>query len=219
MSTIRGDIRLICFDLGGVLVRICRGWAEACDRAGVPNRLQDGEATWQRIHLALSDYEVGRIDSAEMVRRIAAITDGSETAHVERIIEAWLIDLYPGTAELIADIHAAGLPTACLSNTNDWHWRIMADDARFTPLGTLTHRYASHLVRSRKPEPAIYQHVETELSLPGESIVFFDDLPANIEAAAGRGWQGVLVDHAGDTVGQMRQHLESIKVLTPERGS
>jgi len=213
MPSADSPIRLVCFDLGGVLVRICRGWPEACDRAGVANRLADDEATWHRVHLALSDYEVGRIDSSEMTRRLAAVTDGSTPADIERIITAWLVGLYDGVGELIASIHDAGLPTACLSNTNDWHWRMMDREDRFAPLRTLRHRYASHLVRSRKPEPGIYQHVETELRLPGESIVFFDDLPANIDAATRRGWQGVVVDHDADTVKQMRGHLRSIGVL------
>src|SRR5688572_14461546 len=29
------SVRLVCFDLGGVLVRIARGWDDACRRAGV----------------------------------------------------------------------------------------------------------------------------------------------------------------------------------------
>lgn len=211
--TAASPIRLVCFDLGGVLVRICRGWAEACQRAAVPNHLRDDEATWHRIHLALSDYEVGRIDSDTMLQRMADVTDGSTVEEIGKIVDAWLIDLYDGVGELVDEIHSAGLPTACLSNTNDWHWQLMDRDARFADLQRLTHRFASHQIRSRKPEPGIYEHVETVLELPGESIVFFDDLLTNIEAAADRGWQGVIVDHTSETVDQIRAYLKSIGVL------
>lgn len=207
-------VRLVCFDLGGVLVRICRGWAEACERAGVPVRLDADHAdTWRRIHVALSDYEVGNIDSAAMIARLVAASNGHDAEHIERIIDAWLIDLYDGVAELIRAIHAAGVPTACLSNTNDWHWRIMDSQPRFAALRTLRHRFASHLARCRKPEPAIFQHLEDRLSLTGEAIVFFDDLPENIEAAAERGWRGFVVDPAADPVQQMTGHLRGLGVL------
>ncbi len=31
-------IRLVCFDLGGVVIRICRTWAEGCAAAGLEVR-------------------------------------------------------------------------------------------------------------------------------------------------------------------------------------
>ena len=33
--------RVVCFDLGGVLVRICRSWDEACGHARLPYRLPE----------------------------------------------------------------------------------------------------------------------------------------------------------------------------------
>ena len=33
--------RTVCFDLGGVIVRICRSWEEGCHRAGVSLRDHD----------------------------------------------------------------------------------------------------------------------------------------------------------------------------------
>ena len=64
---------LICFDLGGVLVRICRSWDEGCAAAEVPIRpfevdedhlatrraliasLQRGDLEDTEFHAALSD--------------------------------------------------------------------------------------------------------------------------------------------------------------------
>jgi putative hydrolase of the HAD superfamily len=42
-----------------------------------------------------------------------------------------------------------------------------------------------------KPNPAIYQMLQTRYRLPPESIVFIDDLHANVQAAQDLGWNGV----------------------------
>lgn len=39
-----------------------------------------------------------------------------------------------------------------------------------------------------KPDPEFYIKIEQELSLPGEAILFWDDLPHNVEAARQQGW-------------------------------
>jgi hypothetical protein len=45
-----------------------------------------------------------------------------------------------------------------------------------------------------------------------EDIVFFDVLPANVDAARAAGWSAFLVDHAGDTVQQMRRELANLGI-------
>lgn len=42
-----------------------------------------------------------------------------------------------------------------------------------------------------KPNPAIYQLLQNRYQLPAESIVFIDDMHANVQAAQDLGWQGV----------------------------
>ncbi len=42
-----------------------------------------------------------------------------------------------------------------------------------------------------KPNPAIYQMLQTRYQLPPESIVFIDDLHANVQVAQDLGWKGV----------------------------
>jgi putative hydrolase of the HAD superfamily len=46
-------------------------------------------------------------------------------------------------------------------------------------------------VRLSKPDPAIYQLLQSRYQLRPESLVFIDDLHANVLAAQGLGWQGV----------------------------
>jgi len=105
--------------------------------------------------------------------------------------------------------------TACLSNTNERHWDTVNDagSAHHVPLHTLDHLFASHLIGQRKPDGAIYEHVERAVGVPGGAILFFDDTEANVDAALRRGWHAVRIDPAEAPVQQMRRHLRHHRVL------
>ena len=46
----------------------------------------------------------------------------------------------------------------------------------------------------RKPDPRIYDHLLKELGLPGDEVVFLDDIGANLKAARKKGIQTIQVD-------------------------
>ena len=79
---------------------------------------------------------------------------------------------------------------------------------------TAVPRFASHLARLRKPDEALFAHVERVAGVPAESIVFFDDLRDNVVAAERRGWRGHWIDPALDEpIGQIRHHLRAHELL------
>lgn len=214
MSAIPAE--LICFDLGRVLVRICEGWADACQRAEVPVAPDAGHPTVKaELGAAVEALEVGAIDLAAFGARVAPLAEGMTPDHVAAAVHVYLRGLYPGVAELLDELHASGLATACLSNTNATHWRIMfeAPEAEFIPLGRLHHRFASHLVGARKPAASVYEHVERTTGIEAGRIVFFDDLAENVEAARARGWRAHRVDPADPPAPQMRLALQAEGVL------
>jgi putative hydrolase of the HAD superfamily len=108
-----------------------------------------------------------------------------------------------------------GVETACLSNTNALHWVTLtqAPPGPFSVVSELGHRFASHLLRSSKPDPGMYEALESSLGVAPERIVFFDDLGPNVEAARARGWRAWLVDHASETAPQMREALQREGIL------
>jgi len=128
---------------------------------------------------------------------------------------AYLLGPYPGVSELIEDLHTAGVQTACLSNTNANHWRMMNDaaDANHLPLDRLTHRFASHLIGCCKPDAKIFEHVERATGMSGQQILFFDDAAPNVEAARRRGWNAEVIQVDGDPIGQVRHHLSRYGVF------
>lgn len=216
------DVRVVCFDLGGVVIRICRTWEEACERAGVdvrePEKFREAELAEQR-RLLVEQYQTGALPCEEYWPAIAQATGGLYDADEVRAIHcAWTMDDYPGVAALIDDINVQGAAlTACLSNTNPSHWSIMCGGTNeqrraSVAIAALRRRLVSHDLKLAKPDNRIYTAAERELGVSGHQIVFFDDLHENVEAARSCGWRAFQIDHTGDTAAQMRRHLHSLGV-------
>jgi putative hydrolase of the HAD superfamily len=213
----KSAISLVVFDLGRVLIRICDGFSHACEVAAVavPGGVNElDEATSRRIDDLVAQIDTGKIDLTTFARELAPLR-GLRPQDIIRIQNIYLRGPYPGAVELIDELNAARVATACLSNTSDSHWRMMTDpsDPNYLPLERLTHRFASHLIGVRKPDGAIYEHVERATGAVPDSILFFDDLEANIAAAARRGWRAHQVRIDADPIAQVRNHLREAGVL------
>lgn len=197
---------IVCFDLGGVLVRICRSWEEGCAAAGVDVNRDWSPADSSPAHHALLDaYTIGRITTPTFFRELAAMSGGVYSAEEFRAIHAnWIRGVYPGAENLLAELRSAGVETACLSNTNELHWDMLC---QWPILERLGRRHASHLVGIAKPDPGIYEWFQRRVERAPEHIVFFDDLQDNIAAARSLEWDAVHVDHAGDTSAAIRMAL------------
>ncbi len=210
----KSNIQLVCFDLGRVLVGICDGWAHAGEIAGV-GAVREMDATdAARMQVAVERHELGQTDLARFAETVAPLMDVS-AEQVQAMSRAYLCGAFPGVVELVDELHAAGTRTACLSNTNETHWRLMLTEGgpNHLPLHRFTYQFASHLVGARKPDPAIYAFVERRAELPGESILFFDDAQANVDAAVQRGWRACRIDPAGDPIAQARDALLRHEVI------
>jgi glucose-1-phosphatase len=217
--------RVVCFDLGGVLVRIARSWAEACSQAGLPARNPEwlADEAFRTLRRALVDrYQAGLIDCNAYYDELARAIDGLySAAELEAIHRAWTLEHYPGALELVRALNAtADITTACLSNTNHAHWvRLVGEDGRgeYPAVAELRHRLASHLLGCLKPEARIFQLAQAKFSERAQvapaDIFFFDDLAENVAAARAAGWSAFLVDPAGDTVQQMRAILTGAGIL------
>ena len=144
----------------------------------------------QRLHDLFHQAEIGAISFDELARDAAPLMHLSP-AQVKDISEAFVFGPYPGAVELLHELSAAGIRTACLSNTNEHHWSMLSTIGHraWLPLDRFDHRFASHLIRARKPDEEIYSHVEDHTGMLGHAMLFFDDLPENVAAAKRRGWK------------------------------
>lgn len=217
------SIQLVIFDLGRVLLKIVDDFNHACFRAGLP-KLAGFSGDLSILTKRNSDpaaaelfdgFETGRVSIEEYAQRAAVIT-GSTAAQVLQILDACLIETFPGAVELIDRLAALPVKTACLSNTNARHWQLITDPANpsYLPLDRLDYPWGSHILGLAKPDPAIYRRVEELADTAPGSILFFDDIPENIDAAKTCGWQAELVSRDTDNpIPAVTAALEAYGVL------
>ncbi|MCH7904589.1 MAG: HAD-IA family hydrolase [Armatimonadetes bacterium] len=198
--------RVVAFDLGGVLIRICNRWSDAVELALPEQGLNEGLGLLNES-TALVAYQAGKFDTSEYLVELARFL-GCRTADQAKLVHnAILVEPYPGTAELTQDIASAGLQTGCLSNTNDLHWQEIFGSGRFPFADLLTVNVASHHVGVNKPDPAMFEAFERKSGFSGSEIVYFDDTKENVEAARVRGWHAHAVDPSVGTTSQVRRTL------------
>jgi glucose-1-phosphatase len=211
-------VEIVCFDLGGVLVRIRTAWAELCQAAKLDVR---GNSAGKDAELAVRDliraHQLGELSTEAWAAAVAAALHGLYTpAEITALHEVVIIEEYPGIGALIDDLHRAGVATACLSNTNDAHWATLLHsdgvqplpgERRYPNICRLGSHHASHLMRLTKPSCAIYRAFEAATGRSGPQILFFDDLAENVAGARALGWRAEQIDPTLPTDAQMRRHL------------
>jgi putative hydrolase of the HAD superfamily len=107
---------------------------------------------------------------------------------VERDVASWL-HLNPATLRLLDSLHAAGTPVSLLSNAPYELARELERLAHLQPFRRLLFSADLALV---KPDPHCYRAALGELGADPADVVFVDDRPANIEAAAALGMTGIV---------------------------
>lgn len=103
--------------------------------------------------------------------------------------------------ELFRQLHAKGIPTGLLSNSwgNGYPRDLFPDMFDAVVI--------SHEVGMRKPEPRIFLHAAQLLGLPPQECAFVDDIAANITAAEGLGFAGVLHTDTATTTARLSELL------------
>ena len=143
---------------------------------------------------------------AEMVP--ARIAQFPEQAH---LIEAYrarfnetLPAAIPGTHEIVRRLAGRGVPLYALTNFGAEFW------AGFRPVQPIFDLFADVVVsgeeRVAKPDPRIYEIAEARFGLPPHALFFTDDNPANIAAAAARGWRAHLFTDAAGLEAELAAH-------------
>ena len=201
--------KVLCLDLGGVVVRICRSFEDACRAAGIeprPASSPECDETRAAREEAVDKLHRGEISFDAFVTAIDSALGGLYSKEeITRAHDSLILGDYPGVRELLETTKARGIAIACLSNTNDRHWRQM--EATSPAFAAIDHRYASHLFGLTKPDEAIFTAFERAMECDPHEILFVDDLPENVMAARAGGWHASIIDHAGDPAAQISRAL------------
>ena len=198
------------FDLGGVLAAISHTWDDAARHAGViaPDL---PTSTVLTALPGFDEYQAGAIPLEDYLSNLADFS-GCSLEDALRLHNGILGDEYEGIEAVIRDIAALGIGTGCLSNTNAPHWEMLLNGP-YPGFQSLQMKMASHLVGVNKPSPAIFARFQETFGLEPEGIAFFDDSPANVQAAQQCGWQAHWIDATQNTPAQLREHLALMGVF------
>ncbi|POZ61494.1 HAD family hydrolase [Chromobacterium alticapitis] len=176
---------VLVFDLGGVLINwngidpLIRLSGGRLDREAARQfwmhtpwaaKLDLGECTPLEFAGAMADELQLQISPEDMLAQL----------------RSWNSGAFPGARALLQQL-SAEWPLAALSNINSSHWQQVSEEFHLVDL--FDHVFASYQIRLRKPDPAVYSHVEQALGRQGKQIAFFDDNIECVEAARAAGWQ------------------------------
>jgi glucose-1-phosphatase len=215
-----GAIRLVCFDVGGVLIRARGSFPETIVAAGLPLRLPEPQVAacfdCPEARDVRQRYRTGQIREHEYVQALSdAIHGVYSPQEILSIRDAWLLGPHPETGALLREVRQVpDIRLAVLSNTCLEHWPVMCG---YPWRSCLDYAFASHELGLAKPAPEIYRTVENVTSTPPRRILFFDDLEENVAGARECGWNAVRIDPLGIPARQMRAALFEWRVLATGR--
>jgi FMN phosphatase YigB (HAD superfamily) len=186
----------LLFDLGNVVIdidfnRAFARWAEhaRCETAQLRTRFSVDEACRR--------HEVGQITDNQYFASLRASL-GIDLSDAQ-FLDGWnaiYIGETPGISDLLARA-AARIPLYAFTNTNPAHtsyWSVHYADAvrHFRKI------YVSSTIGLRKPDAAAFHFVSSDIGMPPERILFFDDGLANVEGARACGLQAIHVRTPAD---------------------
>lgn len=93
----------------------------------------------------------------------------------------------PGSVRLLKALKARGVPVLALTNFGAETFAMAS--AAYPFFGLFDRAYVSAHLGVIKPDPAIYAALEDDSGVVPDRLLFTDDKPENVAAAAARGWQ------------------------------
>ncbi len=201
----KGKIKYILFDLGGVLV----------DLVGVPKVLEwmdwrvdkDEMSRMWLYSSAVRNFEMGKKSASEFAQEM--VSEFKFSISPEEFIKEFVYftsGLYSGTEELLQQL-SKNYSLACLSNTNELHWDRLCNENCIESLIPLC--FPSHKTGFMKPDEDAYLNVIKSLNCEADKILFLDDNQINVDAAKQAGMNAIKVVGLEDVKVKLRE-LEMI---------
>ncbi len=184
-------IRTIVSDLGNVLLHFdhmisCRKLARLCPWPA--ERIYESMFGSNLVR----DYDLGRIPSS-------AFGEGCKERfglrlRIEEIRGIWSDIFWPveGMEEVIRALRGR-YTLVLLSNTNEWHFEFCRE--KFPVVSLFDHYALSFRLGCAKPDPAIFERALAAAKAVPEETLYFDDIPAYVEAAARLGVRAVCFEN------------------------
>ena len=178
-----GDIDLVLFDLGGVLIQF-EGVAALRELAGL-DTAEEALRRWLESRW-VQRFERGECSPDQFSSGV--VVEWGLPVTPERFLDLfrqWPIGPFDGAADLLAEVKDQ-VPVGCLSNTNVVHWTDQLD--RWAFLGQFDFRFLSFELGRVKPDPAVFEVVAGMLPYSRDRVLFLDDSAVNVDGARSRGF-------------------------------
>jgi len=209
MRSERNEIRLVLFDVGGVLVELS-GLAMMLSWLGHRLTAEQTRTLWLTSPLVRL-FETGKMEPAAFADQMIAEL-GLRVGNEEFLSELYTRSprIFPGAVELVRRVPCCYV-RATLCNTNALQWQALM--GRHDLVGAFDHHFASHLTGKIKPDEEAFQHVLATLDCEGSETLFLDDSQLNVAAATRVG----MVAYQVEGLEEAERVLREAKVLPSER--
>jgi glucose-1-phosphatase len=181
MRTQPNEIRVILFDVGGVLVELS-GLTMLLSWLGHGVTAEHARTLWLTSP-TVRLFETGKMKASAFAEQM--ITElGLRVSSEEFLTELYARSqrTLPGAVELVRRIPPRIFVRATLCNTNAVQWpRLMEQHPDL--IGAFDHHFASHLTGKIKPDEEAFRHVLATLGCEGPATLFLDDSQLNVAAA------------------------------------
>jgi putative hydrolase of the HAD superfamily len=180
-------IKAICFDADGVVVNPQMQFAKLREmKLGISNEM--AEPFFKGI---FNDCLIGKADLMDVLPPF--LRKWNWQGSIEEFVSLWLKTDHVIDIELISIIKKLRQKSiiCCLATSQErYRADYMKKEMGFQEM--FDHLFISCEMGVQKPDAAYFQLIETNLQLPGESILFWDDRQQNVNAARAQGWKAEL---------------------------
>ncbi|UWR40111.1 HAD family phosphatase [Phaeobacter inhibens] len=184
-------IQAVVFDIGRVLIE----WE--------PERFYDAkigkarrEALFREVDLHGMNLGIDRGDNFKGAVYALADQHPEWAEEIRHWHDSWLqmaSPEIPHSVRLMRALRDSGVPVFALTNFGVGTFDLAKTTYPF--FNEFDQAFVSGHLQTLKPEGEIYAHLERDTGVAAERLLFTDDRPENIEAAAERGWQTHLFTH------------------------
>jgi putative hydrolase of the HAD superfamily len=206
-------VKAVVFDFGHVLTLPPRTEDKAWLRERCGLSAEDYDRLWVGLR---PELDRGTLTIDEYWGRLAAAGGSEPTPALlhelgRRDMESWT---RPNRAMFrwARELRRGGWVTGILSNMPPEFLQLLAE--RFPEAEEFAPRIFSCQVGMIKPEPDIFLYCLRELGLPPEEVLFLDDTPPNVHAAAGLGIQALVFHSAADCARELEESF-ALPALDP----
>lgn len=197
----KNAIRVVLFDVGGVLVELS-GLTVLLSWLGHRVTAEQVRTLWLTSH-TVRLFETGKMHPTGFAQQMITelrLPVGSDEFLTELYTKGQRI--IPGAVELVRRV-PRDYVRATLCNTNALQWSNLA--TQHDMIGAFDHHFASHLTGKIKPDEEAFQHVLAKLGCHGPETLFLDDSQLNVAAAKAVGMIAFQVQGPGEAEHALRE--------------